>query len=79
LSKEGIRERINDLREILKGLITLIIGLVSGEVFLVYQILNKKIAVFNIFVVLVGILILFLFLIWGKFLWNIIDEYERKL
>ncbi len=79
MSKEGIRERINDLREILKGLITLIIGLVSGEVFLVYQILNKKIAVFNIFVVLVGILILFLFLIWGKFLWNIIDEYERKL
>ena len=78
MSKEGIKEKISDLRELLRGLITLIIALLSAEVILVFQILNGIIAVFNM-VVVVGLILLFLLLMWGKLLWNTLDEYERRL
>jgi len=79
LSKEGIKERIQDLRELLKGVITIIIALLGGEVILVYQVLNKKVAFFNMIVVLLGLVILFLILIWGKLIWNNLDDYARRL
>ena len=79
MSKEGIKERIQDLRELLKGVITIIIALLGGEVILVYQVLNKKVAFFNMIVVLLGLVILFLILIWGKLIWNNLDDYARRL
>ena len=79
MSKDAIKERITDLRELLKGIITLIIALLSGEAILIYQVLNKKVGLFNIVVILVGLIIFFLVLIYGKFLWNALDDYERRL
>ena len=79
MRKDGIKEKINDLRELLKGIITFIIALLTGEAILIYQILNKKIAVFNVIMISVGIVILFLALIYGKLVWDTLDNYERRL
>jgi len=79
LSKDGIKEKIQDLRELLKGMITFIIALLSGEAVLIYQILNKKIALFNVVVIGVGLIILFLALFYGKYIWDILDDYERRI
>ena len=79
MSKDGIKEKIQDLRELLKGMITFIIALLSGEAVLIYQILNKKIALFNVVVIGVGLIILFLALFYGKYIWDILDDYERRI
>jgi len=79
LSESGIKEKINDLRELLKGLITLIIALLSGEAILVYQVLNKKAEVVSIILGLIGIISLFLVTLYGKAVWEKLDEYERRL
>ena len=79
MNKDGIKEKIQDLRELLKGMITFIIALLSGEAVLIYQILNKKIALFNVVVIGVGLIILFLALFYGKYIWDILDDYERRI
>ena len=79
MSKDAIKEKITDLRELLKGIITLIIALLSGEAILIYQVLNKKVGVISIILGLIGMISLFLIILYGKVVWAKLDEYERKL
>jgi len=59
LSREGIKERINDFREILKMLLLLDITLLSGIVVNLYNVLLGKIPLFMIIISMIGLIVLF--------------------
>jgi len=79
LSKEGIKEKIMDLRELLKGLILLEITLLSGIVINTYKILIKSIPFYMVFISFIGIVLSFQIALFIKSLLHKLEEYERKL
>jgi len=76
---EKIKLKVENLREILKFLLLLMLAILTGEVTLVYKIFLKEIGVWFIFFVFIGLVLIYFNLMAIKFVWNLMEEEIRSV
>ena len=76
---DALKEKLAKYREILKAIIWSIMALFTGIVTLSYQVLIHKISAYMIILGLVGLVLLFLVLMYGGNIWGIINKLEKEL
>ena len=69
-----IKIKVENLREILKFLLLLLMGILTAETTLIYKILNNKCKLFMIIFVFVGIVLMFLTIQGIKLVWEIMNK-----
>ena len=67
---EIVKLKVENLREVLKFLLLLVLSLLTGEVILFYQILISKVPVYMIIFNAVGLIVLYFVYIVAKFVWH---------
>jgi hypothetical protein len=76
---EKIKLKVENLREILKFLLLLMLAILTGEITLVYKIFLKEIGVWFIFFVFIGLVLIYFNLMAIKFVWNLMEEEIRSV
>jgi phosphate starvation-inducible membrane PsiE len=76
---EKIKLKVENLREILKFLLLLMLAILTGEVTLVYKIFLKEVGVWFIFFVFIGLVLIYFNLMAIKFVWNLMEEEIRSV
>jgi len=76
---EAIKERLAKYREILKAIIWSVIALFTGIVTIAYQVLIHKISAYMVIFGLIGLIVMFLVLLYGGHIWGIISILEKEL
>ena len=76
---EKIKLKVENLREILKFLLLLMLAILTGEITLVYKIFLKEVGVWFIFFVFIGLVLIYFNLMAIKFVWNLMEEEIRSV
>lgn len=76
---DAIKEKLAKYREVLKAIIWSVMALFTGIVTIAYQVLIHKISAYMIIFGLVGLVLLFLVLLYGGNIWSIINKLEKEL
>jgi polyferredoxin len=76
---DAIKERLAKYREVLKAIIWSVLALFTGIVTVAYQVLIHKISAYMIIFGLVGLILIFVVLLYGGHIWGIIGKLEKEL
>ena len=71
---EVVKIKIENLREILKFLLLLLLAILTGEATLVFKILNGEVKSYFIVIVLVGIFLIYFNIVGLRFIWNLMEK-----
>jgi len=75
---ETVKLKVENLREILKFLLLLVLSILTGEVILIYQILAFKVPVYMIVFNGVGLAVLYFVYVISKYVWERMESYLEE-
>ena len=76
---EIVKIKIENLREILKFLLLLVLAILTGLVTLTFWILTKKVEVYFIIFVGIGLVVLWFLYLVIKFVWEKMENYLKEI
>jgi len=71
---EIVKIKIENLREVFKFLLILLLGILTGEATLVFKILSNEVNIYFMIIVLVGLVLIYFNIVGLKFVWNLMEK-----
>ena len=76
---ESLKEQKLDLREVFKSFLYLILGLLTGITTIIFKILSGDLPAYMLFFSFIGILVMFLIIIYTYILWNKMMKVNKEI
>jgi uncharacterized membrane protein len=76
---ESLKEQKLDLREVFKSFLYLILGLLTGITTIIFKILSGDLPVYMLFFSFIGILVMFLIIVYTYILWNKMMQINKEI
>ena len=71
---EIVKIKIENLREVFKFLLILLLAVLTGEATLVFKILSSEVSIYFMVIVLVGLVLIYFNIVGLKFVWNLMEK-----
>ena len=76
---DALKERHNRYKELFKALVYLVLALVTGIITILYKILIHQIPPYMAIFAGIGLFLGFMFLVFGKMVWNAMIDIEEEM